>query len=914
MRLLSPVNPLFRLTSHNGPIDNSTAMFNLETALATWRRAHETRRAFLHEDLNELEEHLRDHIEVLVSEGMTEEQAFRTAVDAAGDIAGGEAEYNKVKWAKLQRKGKAGMEVRWYAALLKSYVTVAIRTLQRQKTYALVNGIGLTLGLATCALVALFVFHERSYDTNFTHHETTYQINPSLRTQWYSTVGFGGYGRSPEEEQKLLPTYLEAIPGIEDAVQIFIHSNRRYVGPPHVPVEVDATLFTNTGAAFLSMFTPSFLAGDPTRALDAPYSVLLTAPLAEKLFADGEALGQTINVDTLVLTVTGVVAPLPETAHFDFDLVVHAPRIPYWGAYTYVRTAADVDPTAILPPITAALDQANPRRVDNPSFGSIRLLPITDIHFTQDALYPLKPSGDRSYVWFFMIAGLLVLCTSCLNYMNLSVAMYAGRTQEMAVRKTFGAPHRTVAMQYLTEAILFALLCVPLVLILVSAVLPAFNALMGLSLTNAFIGEPVLFMGLISLAFFTGLIAGSYPAFVLARRSALTLFRKLATNHRQAAHGLNLRRGLILTQFVLVVGLGAMALIMNQQMRFIAEADLGVNLDGVLMLPGIPDIEAYRALETRIIDTPEVLAMGWGGGPSPAYNRAYFRGGDSDAIYDDGNFKAVSLSWFDVMQVKAPSLEAMEATNETLPEVIYLVNQTAAKRLGWADPKGEVIVEAPNSNGGEGYPYTIDGLAPDIHLFSLHESIRPLFMFVYPESNWFYDTVVRVNTDDVNTSLAALEDIWKDMLPDVPYAPVFLRDQVEDLYQQDSRMRTLASLLTGLALLLGGLGLFGLSAYVTVLRRKEISIRRVLGATTRDVLVLINREFVLLAIAALAIATPLVLWLAPQWLARFAYQIPLGATPFLWIGGAMLTLVFLAVSYQTLRAAWTNPSQTLRYE
>lgn len=799
--------------------------------------------------------------------------------------------------------------------MIKNYFKIALRNLRRHAGYTGINVAGLTVGLACCALTVLYVRHELSYDRFHEEADQVFQVNRSQRGQWYAVVGFGAWADASTEDQRALPRALEALPPVEDAAQFYLAPQPTFVQTGAARFAEEDVLYTNTGRAFLKTFTFDFVEGNAQQALRGPQTALLTERAARRYFGDEAALGQTLRVDTLDLEVTGVVEDWPAASHFDFEVALSVPRIPHWGAYTYVRLAEGADAEAAAALVTKAMNQVNPDRADDPLAGGERLVPLTALHFTQDALYPLTPPGDLRYVYFFALLGALVLLVTCINYMNLSAAMYAARHKEIGVRKVMGAGRSAVARQFLLEAVLLALLCLPLALIAVRLALPPFNRLMGLDLTNGFLHDPLMAVLLLSLTLAAGGLAGSYPALVLSRRPALALFDRARAAGGAGQGRIRARQVLVVTQFSLLIALGSLAFLMNRQLQFVQQKDLGLATDGVVTLRGLGDAEAYRRLKARLEAQPGVRAVGWGGGPGEAYNRATFKAEGTDVVYDDANFRYVSLSWFDVMGIESAAVDRWLGAEGELPETLFFLNETAAQRLGWDNPVGQTVIEDPSSNDGAGYPFTVSGVVPDAHLFSLRESVRPLFIVAYPNANYVYDVVARLDArQDLGAAMEQVEAAWQAVVPGQPFDPAFMTDELAQLYAQDRQAGTLSAYLTALAVLLAMLGLLGLSAYLTGQRRKEIGVRKVLGATVPQILLLLSREFVLLVAVAFGVAVPLAYAAARWWLTGFAYRIEIGPGAFLLVGGGALLAALAAVSYQAVKAATANPTDALRAE
>ncbi|MEM1093719.1 MAG: FtsX-like permease family protein [Bacteroidota bacterium] len=880
--------------------------FNLNTAIAAWRQSFANHPAFGPNDLDELENHLRDHLAQRLDAGDTPEVAFKAAVAHVGDYAQTEGEYRKLMRDKLRQPAERTRLVSWSVGLLHNQMKVAIRSLAKRRSYALLNIAGLTLGLACCGLILLYAHHEWRHDRFVEDSEHIYQINDLYRANWYHTLGFPSFARSSEEEQLAQVDGLNALAEVEAAVQFHVTPRTQYLtfeGERHT---VDKVLSTNIGSDIATFFSLQTVAG--TLDLSAPNTVLLTRDVAERMFgAPTGAIDQVIQRDGVDWRVGGVVERVPSASHLTFDIIEADYLIPYWGAYLYakLRPSADVERVTAL--ATDVLFAARPERAEDPNYQERRLVPLHDLHYTADALYPIKPPGDPRYLTLFLLTGLILFVLTCTNYMNLSAAMYGARRKEIGMRKVAGASRGSVAIQFVTEAVMLAAISLPLAFGLMVVARPYLAEVMGLAPSAlAFASASPVLLALGAVTLLTGLIAGTYPAVWLARIEALDLFQRGAMTRRQRLHPRHLLTGL---QFALLIGLACLTLIINQQLRFVAERDLGYATEGVLVLGDIGEASDYRAFKALLADEPNVMAVGSGYAPGPRFNQIEYRAAESETVFNDANSITVDMDYFAALGITTPELEALFAPDG--PDAVFAINQAAADRMGWDAPVGEAMVVDPTYYTE---PTVVDAVVDDLHFFSLHETMRPLLINVERTRSWIFQVVVRVRADQLPEALAATEAAWATVRPDVPFQPAFLDDSMAALYEEEQRAGRLSMVFTGLAIILGLLGLAGLTAFLASRRTKEIGVRKVLGASVPQILGLLGREFIGLVVVAVLVAGPLTYLAAEAWLNRFAYRIDIGLDVFAVVAAAALVLTLLAVALQSLRTARANPVEALRYE
>ncbi|SDJ92857.1 putative ABC transport system permease protein [Catalinimonas alkaloidigena] len=798
-----------------------------------------------------------------------------------------------------------------------NYWQIILRQCLKHRAYTLINVVGLTAGLVTCLLAFLYAHHEYSYDRFHQHHERTYRIISHYRSQWYPVLGFPGYADADAAQQQEKLDYLRALPDIEKVAQFavtgdqenFITTREKTFAQKHI-------LFTNTGPAFLDLFTWTFLEGDPTSAFAQPNSAILTETAARRHFGETyaeAALGHTIRLDSIDYRITGIIADVPDVSHVGFEMALNPARIPAWGAYTYVRSRPEVTPARLATEITAALHRQNPARVDDPLVKGEQVQRLADIHLRSNVLYELKPPGDVRYFYLFAWMGAVILLITLISYVNLSVAVYHGRHKEVGLRKVLGARPWELRVQFLCEALFFALLSWLLALGVIDALLPAFNRLMNLELINLYVRDWRFVLAPLALVVLIAGLAGLYPALLLAGQHIVGLFRPKQHPKRNA----RLRRVLVISQFTLIISLLGVTYIINDQLRYVQRKNLGFVREGIVQIP-LEDVDVYQRLKQRLVQEPDIHQVGSGLLPGSAtFNHIDYVPEGFQVVMDDAHTLYMDVAYWQVLGMDSAALSA--ALHPGAPEQLFYINETAARQFGWDahSAVGKTIVLEPSwENGalGEGIPKTVAGVLPDIHFFSLRQKVGPLFYEVAQEPRWVEQMVVRFDATQTSQVLSLLEREYQALVKEAPFSYEFLTERLDQLYAQERDISRLTLVISGIAMALALLGLLGLVAYLAQTRTKEIGVRKVLGASIGQVLLLLNREFIVGVAVATLLAAPVAYLLAQQWLLDFAYRVDIKVSILLVIGLSISLLTSLVVSLRSLLVATANPVEALRDE
>ena len=885
----------------------ASAPFDLDAAIAIWRSGLANHRALLPDDLDELEHHVRDQVADLVSGGATEAAAYRRALAEMGFQPADE--YRKVYWGKV-RRGALGHEVQGRLSLLHNDAKVAVRHLLRHRGYAAINVAGLAVGLACCLVALAYTADERAYDRHLPALDRLYRVHET----------FGDTGVEWASTPPAVADAMEEAFGDRVEVARLRRRGTNVTGP--VTVRHGDRLFTEPGlfyadSTLFDVLGYELVAGDPRRALTAPGAVVLTETMARKYFGGGagDAVGQTLLVADEPHTVTGVLRDPPARTHLPLDLVASLPSVwnpgpsdapDYWRYdvyYTYVR----VDDPALVPALRAHIEARQRGALEAEAPSAFPFVPVARIHLHSHAERELAVNGDARTLSLLLVVSALVLGLAAINFVNLATARAAERAREVGVRKALGAGRAQLTRLFVGEAVLLALLAAALALVLVVVAAPFLPDVVGRPLALGALVPWWAFPVLVGLAVTTGLVAGAYPALYL---SALQPVGALRGAPAVVRGRLTLRHALVVAQFgvsaVLLIG----AAVVDRQVAALVDADLAFEHDHVVVLPALDPgkLDAtYAALEDALRALPAVRGV----------TRSESVPGDRVTVEDfapEGQAAADSLVGLrqlraDETFVPTFGLELVEGRNfdRTVPRGegprSYLVNQAAVRALGWADPLGHRL--RPGEEG------VVVGVVRDFVFSSLRGPVEPL---VITNEARFKVVSVRLGPGDPGPALAAIERAWTTSVPDEPFAYRFLDDTLAALYDGEARLRSTFRAFGAIALLLAGLGLFGLSTYTTARRTKEIGVRKVLGASAPRLVLLLMGDFARPVGAAFAFAAPVGYLLMERWLEGFTTRIELGPGLFVAVGLLLLGLGLLAVAVQTLRAATVDPVQALRTE
>jgi len=887
----------------------SSYRFDLDKALAAWRRSLEYNHAFTVDDLDELEQHLRDQVAGLVAEEIEEEVAFRQALREMGDYNTAESEYRKVYWRKRQRRGELLHELQERCSMLRNYLTVAVRNVLRQKGYSFINICGLALGIAFCVLVLLYVRDELSYDRFFEKADRIFRVNATSQNpegDFYRTV----------IPPPAAPALREAFPEVEVVTRLAARS-RVVLRVGEQAYQEDR--FFLADASFFEVFSFSFLQGDAQTALTEPGSLVLTESMARKYFGDANPLGQVITFENEIeLTVAAVIEDVPSNSHltFDFPATLETPGLGRagwlnnWGSsstMTYVLVRPDALPEVLEAKLPRFVDTNMASSLDDNETYTLSLQALSRIH-----LYPHRPAeqvwgaSNLRYVYLFSILSLLILLIAGINYINLATARALKRAREVGVRKVLGANRQQLVRQFLGESSLLVGAAIIMTVLLVGLSLPFFNTLTGKAISTTALADPALLMGLLGIWVLVSLIAGSYPAFYVAAFRPADVIRGKARGWGRSTLQ---RNSLVVVQFTAAILMIVGTLVVQQQLTFMRHKSLGYDAEQVLVVP-LRDqavLQSTAVLKQEWLTIPGVRAVTFSSGVPNAvgwHSTARWEGAAEEEALEVNHI----MIDFGFMETFGFEVIAGRGFNRAFPgdsTAAYVLNEAAAEAIGWAEPVGKKFTIGDREG-------LVIGVVKDFHYESLRQPIGPLVLHFGDQL--YRMASLKIQPGQVPGTLKAVAATLQRFATDRPFEYYFLDETFDELYRTEARFGQITTHLTVLALILACLGLLGLTASVVENRTKEIGVRKVLGASIPNLVVLLTSEFTRLVLIAFIIAAPLAYFAARRWLESFAYHISLGFGLFFLAGGLVILVAWLTISYQAIKAAFADPVKSLRYE
>jgi len=788
----------------------------------------------------------------------------------------------------------------WRAIMFENYIKTTLRNIKRHKGYSCINIAGLAVGIACFLIITMWVRDELSYDHWHEHAENTYMvtfIEPGSAR--FSIYGCGAIG-----------------PALFDQYPEVTHFSRRF-GPVSSPLRYKEKAFSGdvsgVDPGFFDIFSLDFLHGSPEGALRTPDSIVLAERTALKYFGNENPLGKVMNFEWWGtwhdFRVTAVIADLPGNTHLEFDyllpidfVTLSGMTVDTWDAIAYknyVRLRKDADVDQLNAKISGIM------RAHVPEWESdVNLFPIKDFHLH----YSTSGAKTVTYVLVFSVIGILVLAMACINFINLTTAFSARRAREVGMRKVIGAKRSQLVLQFLGESTILTLVALVGSLLLIWLLLPAVNAVSGKSLALRLDGT--LWMQMIAVVLLVGGAAGLYPALKLSGFCPVSVLRRTSTS--RGGNPL-FRKILVVIQFSISIFLIISSVVVLQQSLFMRGHDMGVNTEFVVNMELRGGIRRnYRAIREELLHLSHVEAVCITNG---SLNKRFA----TDAADWEGRkpeekinmeIHAVDFEYDDVFGLELVEGRYFSREFATDAEEAIVLNQTAVRRMGIEDPLGKRFdCPLPFDSDRSG---RIIGVVKDFHFRSLYEPIAPLILVIAP--GWITDLYIRLDGNDLSGTMAAVEKVIKTHAPNYPFEFRFMNDEINELYSTEVRFGKLVQAGTGLAIFIACLGLFGLASFMAQQRTKEIGIRKILGSSTTGIVALLSKDFLLWVGMANLIAWPAAWWMMQVWLRNFAYRVPLTLWPFLFSGIGVLVVAWLTVSWQSFRAASSDPVDTLRYE
>jgi len=796
----------------------------------------------------------------------------------------------------------------WSLVMFKNYLKTTFRNTTRHKGYSFINLTGLAIGIACTLLILLWVKDELSYDRFHENGKDIYRIM-SYGTK-YMIEGIDG------TPAPLAPAIKEEVPGIVNYA--------RFSDVSKLVCKYGDKVFYETRGliadpSIFEIFTFPFVQGNPKTAFSEPLDVVITETMAKKYFGTEDPIGKTIEVEGNPAAVKGVIRDIPYNSHIQFDFLSSYEFIEEitgygtsWGSFnfvTYLQLERDRDIQEIGKNITAVAAKNNcPQVKDGVEF---RLQPLSAIHLdNRGAFRNYADVGDKKYVYVFSIIAFFILFIACVNFMNLSTARSTTRAKEVGMRKTVGASRRQLILQFFGESLFLTMTACVFALILVTALLPAFNQIAGKQLRLNLI-DIQLVLGLIIIVLLTALTAGSYPAIYLSSFKPVKVLKGM---FKSEGKGQTFRRVLVVTQFSLSIALLIGTLVAFNQLRFLRHSKLGFNPENIVYVPVKENIgKRYDAFKAELLNDPNINSVA---AQYYLFAEQSFRttGYDWEGREKDQEADII-LNLVDYDFIPMLGLELVEGRNfskeySTDATQAYILNEEAIKQMGMQNPVGKQFSYGQRKG-------TIIGVLKNAHFRSLHVKIEPHVLFFLDDvsvATEYGVVLIKVNSDKTVEALATIKGVWKEFNPITPFEYHFLDQKYDSLYRKEQKIGTILNAFTLFAIIISCLGLFGLASFLTEQRTREIGIRKVLGASESSIVFLLSKQFTKWVLISNIFAWPAAYIIMNEWLKSFAYRINIGIWAFVLSGMLAVGIALITVSYQAIRAAWANPVDSLRYE
>ncbi|MDB5124594.1 MAG: cell division protein FtsX [Mucilaginibacter sp.] len=808
--------------------------------------------------------------------------------------------------------------------MIRNYIKTAYRSLLKNKGFTILNVLGLSLGLASCLLIILYVVDELSYDRYNTNADRIYRVNEDLKL-----------GENNVLYAVCMPPLAQALkndfPYVENAVRI------KNAGSMHVKKGATNILETKIALAdpsLFNVFTLPMINGSPATALAEPNCVVITESISKKYFNRTNVVGETLKLNDSWYKIAGVIRDIPAQSHFNFDFFISMSSYPdsrstEWlrsDYNTYVLFKDAIDHKKLETALPAFLNKYSGEQMQSElkmsmaafekggSFFRLNLTPLTDIHLKSNRTGELGPNGTVQYVYMFSAIALFILLIACVNFMNLSTARSANRAREVGVRKVLGSSKKYLIAQFLTESILVTLVATIIAFITAIALLPAFNQLSGKEIAINSQTLTWLIPVLLAIVLIVGAMAGSYPAFYLSAFQPIDVLKgKLSAGFK----GSGLRGFLVIMQFSISIFLIIGTLVIYNQLNYIQTKNLGYNRNQVLIVQNTFELNNQaKVFKQEIKQLPGVInATLTGFLPTSNWKNTsiFFK----DAAFDQK--KALFPQTWEVDEDYIKTLDMKMASGRSFSSQMLtdssgiIINESAAKFLGLKDPLNKPLYRSKGgkqdiSNSKE---YHVIGVVKDFNFSSLRDVISPVVLVLAHNTGALS---IRVNTKNLPALLSQMKEKWKALSPNVQMNFSFMDQDFDASYRTEQRVGKIFIVFTSLAIIIACLGLFGLAAYAAEQRTKEIGIRKILGASVAVIAGLLSFDFIKLVFIAMLISLPAGWFLMNKWLQDFAYRVNIQWWVLALAGFTAILIALITISFQSIKAALSNPVNSLRSE
>ncbi len=804
--------------------------------------------------------------------------------------------------------------------MIKSYFKLALRHISKHKVYSFVSIVGLAFGICCAIFISLYVYDELSYDQFHEKKDRIYRIVQTIDHNNEIDAALTGF--------RVGPTFTTDYPQVESYVR-FMSMGAENTVTINEKVFKETNMWL-TDTTLFDIMSFKLLQGDPKTALQAPRSVVLGEDLAEKYFGRADsAIGQKIQIGNTLYDVTGVVEKSRRNSDIVYSAFVSLNTLPEqqvnafnqdWFrlvSYTFLLFNESIEPEDF----STEMDDFSVRYIEPyvATFGEgssarFALQPIAELHFDNSREYDL-PKGNINFIYIFVVLAVFILAIASINYINLSLSQSIKRAKEVGVRKTLGAHKSQISGQFLGESILISIIAFILGLALVEMLLSVFNEVTSKDFSFTAVFEPSLLITLLSVVLLIGLLSGVYPALVLSRFEASNVLRG---NLPKIGKFGNLRRALMLIQFIFSLFMIIGTISIYLQMKYMQEKDLGFDQDQLVIVRIPQDTAVFNKLsyfKSELLENGNVKGIsGSGSMPGGTVGEIMFRIEQDGQMMDKG-IKVLSADedFLELLDIEIAEGRGFSEDIQTDAQQGFMINQTAAQKFGWNEKAvGKRIQWGLMGNGQAQFDGKVVGVFKDFHFASLHNPLEPLVLLFRP--NFSSSFSVKLKGGNIEESLAFIEDKWRDFAGSHDFQYQFLDERIDQQYQSEKVLLSVFSFFAFISLLIAALGLFALTSFTVEQRLKEISVRKVLGAKVKDLTLLISKEFIVLLLIAVVVISPIAYLAIGYWLEGFVYKISIPIGSFLLAALLAFIITMVTISYHIVLLSRTNPARTLRTE
>lgn len=796
--------------------------------------------------------------------------------------------------------------------MIKNYIKVALRNIVRHPTYACINIIGLSIGIVCSLLLLLFILDELSYDSQHKNADRIYRIVSHIKTldtELTIATSMSPIGPTLYSDYSEVESFLR----IKNNGELLVMSgqNKFY----------EEKIYT-VDSSFFDFFDFKLTHGNPRTCLVEPNSMVISETLAAKYFANDNPIGKTLKTggEEIPRKVTGVMQDAESNSHIHPNGLISYSSLPPTGQIEWGNLN---DHTYILLPKSYNIDlfQRNFEAVNEkyirPLFEQFNaqanfiLQPLSSIHLHSKLEGEIEPTGDIYYIYIFGAISVFMLIIASINYMNLATARSANRSREVGIRKAMGSYKLQLIGQFMSESIVITLLAVVISSILVFFLIPGFNELTGKSLSLDFLTNPIVVLVLLGIVVLVGLVGGSYPSFFLANFDPSEVLKGKYSGKRGNAQ---LRKILVITQFSISLVMVISTWVVFDQLQYLKNKELGFNKDRVLRiaLNGPQATQKYEVLKNAMLAHPNIEAIG-SGRSTPGGNNLSMNGisvESEDGMMIEKVFQTIYIDneYLNTLEIPLVSGRNFSRNVQLDTSQSVIVNEEMVKHMGWENPLGKKFGVIVNENL-EMKSMHVVGVIKDFHLRALKEPILPVVVRNTVEND---NMLVRLKPEDIPGTIKFMEKSWSDIISNRPFEYNFIEQDFNKQYEADQKRGEVFGIFAIFTIMISCLGLFGLASFTAENRRKEIGIRKVVGASVSGIVFMMSLEFLKLVLAAVLIAFPVAYIIMGQWLEEFAFRMEMSPISFLLSALLTLLIAFITVSYHSITSAISNPSNALR--